>query len=71
MDLVCFGAILVELKAKESVGENDAAQVIHYLKASRLPIGLLANFGEPSLRIQRFVGETFRQPASPSSVGLP
>ena len=60
MDFVCFGHILVEIKAQVSIGDVKAAQVIHYLKASRLPIGILANFGEDSLRIQRFVGATFR-----------
>jgi GxxExxY protein len=60
-DLLCFGDLLVELKAQESIGRVDAAQVINYLKAGRIPVGLLLNFGEPILRIKRFAGpEHFR-----------
>lgn len=63
-DLVCHGDILVELKAQQSVGTSEAAQVINYLKACRLPVGLLLNFGEPELRIKRYVGpEQFRNRA--------
>ena len=59
MDFVCFGQVILELKCQESIGEVETAQVIHYLKASGRPIGILVNFGEPSLRFKRFVGETF------------
>ncbi len=54
-DLVCFDALLVELKAQSAVGVNEQAQVLNYLKASGLPRGLLLNFGAPSLQIKRFV----------------
>lgn len=57
-DFVCAGKVLVELKAQSSVGEVEEAQVLHYLKGSGLPVGLLANFGEPDLRLRRFVGAT-------------
>jgi GxxExxY protein len=64
VDLVCHGEVLVELKAQQSVGNVEAAQLINYLTACRLPIGLLLNFGESELRIKRYVGpEHFgRQP---------
>ena len=62
-DLVCHGDVLVELKAQRAVGKPEAAQVINYLKAGRVPVGLLLNFGEPVLNVKRFVGpEHFRRP---------
>lgn len=54
-DLVCFGGILVELKALRAVGGMEEAQVLSYLKASGLQLALLLNFGKPSLEYRRFV----------------
>ncbi|HJQ93586.1 MAG TPA: GxxExxY protein [Candidatus Thermoplasmatota archaeon] len=45
------------LKAQASVGDVEASQVIHYLRASGLRVGLLANFGQGSLKVKRFVGD--------------
>jgi GxxExxY protein len=53
-DFVCFGEVLVELKAHQSVINPDRFQVIHYLKASGLSTGLLINFGGLQLEYQRF-----------------
>lgn len=55
-DFVC-GEVLLELKAQSSVGDLEAAQVIHYLRATGLRVGLLANFGQASLKVKRFVGD--------------
>ncbi len=55
-DFVCDGKVIVELKAQKSVGTVEFAQVIHYVKSSGLPVALLANFGEESLFLRRFVG---------------
>jgi GxxExxY protein len=57
-DFICFNDLLVETKAQKSLTDIDYAQVIHYLKATRLHIGLLINFGEPSLVYKRFVRST-------------
>lgn len=44
-DFVCFGAIIVELKAASHIAPEHRAQLIHYLRATGLRLGLLANFG--------------------------
>ncbi|MFZ2630870.1 MAG: GxxExxY protein [Desulfosalsimonadaceae bacterium] len=55
-DFICFERIIVELKAvKELAGEHQA-QVHNYLKATRLELGLLVNFGHyPKVEIERIV----------------
>lgn len=45
LDLVVRGCIVVELKAVKALKRVHEAQVLAYLKASRLPVGLLMNFG--------------------------
>ncbi len=54
-DFVCYGDIIVELKAVERLAEVHKSQVINYLHASQLPIALLINFGERSLQYLRLV----------------
>ena len=54
-DFVCFGEILVELKAVSKLGDPEKAQVINYLNATRFTRALLFNFGSPSLEYQRLV----------------
>lgn len=55
-DFVAFGAILVELKAADGLGEADRAQLLNYLKATGHPVGVLLNFGHhPKLEWIRMV----------------
>jgi GxxExxY protein len=55
-DFVCYDQIIVEIKAVNEVGNEHRAQVINYLKASGLHLGLLVNFGHhPRATIERFV----------------
>ncbi|MES2154078.1 MAG: GxxExxY protein [bacterium] len=55
-DFVCYGDVVVELKAIVQAGRIEQAQLVHYLVAGRKPIGLLLNFGGSPLQIRRAVG---------------
>ncbi|MEO8140844.1 MAG: GxxExxY protein [Gemmatimonadota bacterium] len=55
VDLVCFGVVVVELKAHGQLHPRHVAQTLNYLKASGLWRGLLINFGAPSLEFRRLV----------------
>ena len=57
-DFVCYGKIIVEIKAVSVLSKPHKAQVLNYLNAANKKIGLLVNFGETKLkweRITRFV----------------
>jgi len=55
-DLICFESIIVEIKALGKLGGNEESQVINYLKATGLKVGLLVNFGSVGkLEWKRFV----------------
>ena len=45
----------VEIKAISSLSGTEEAQLINYLKAANLKVGLLLNFGSKSLEHKRFV----------------
>lgn len=55
LDLVVDNKIVVELKAASALGPVHEAQLLSYLHASRLRVGLLFNFGETSLKHKRRV----------------
>ena len=54
-DFIVLGDIVVEIKAQKMLTRDDEAQIINSLKSSRHEIGLLINFGEPSLKFKRFI----------------
>ena len=54
-DFICYSSIIVELKALRALSGTEEAQVINYLKASRLHKALLINFGTKSLQYKRLV----------------
>ena len=54
-DFVCYGSVIVELKALSSLEGVHQAQVINYLKATDIERGLLINFGTAKLEYQRLI----------------
>jgi GxxExxY protein len=54
-DFICFGSIIVELKALNMLTTKEEAQILNYLKASKHEVGLLLNFGAESLQWKRKV----------------
>ena len=58
-DFICFGEVIVELKALANLGGNEYAQIINYLKATGLNRGLLINFSAPQLEFKRFGEPSF------------
>lgn len=53
-DFICFEKIILELKAVKEIAPEHKAQVMNYLKASRMKLGLLINFGTyPQVSITR------------------
>jgi GxxExxY protein len=55
-DFICFGKIIVELKAVSQLTEEHRAQVHNYLKATGYKLGLLVNFGHhPNVEYERIV----------------
>ena len=54
-DFVCYDSIIVELKAAQGFFKNQYEQTGNYLKAINLKLGLLVNFGTPSLTYKRIL----------------
>jgi len=54
-DFICFGSLVVELKALARMSGAEEAQLINYLKATHHKVGLLINFGARSLEHRRLV----------------
>ena len=54
-DFVCYGRVIVEIKAIKALTDLERAQVLHYLKATRFEKAILANFGSPTLEYERIV----------------
>lgn len=55
-DLFCYGKIIVELKAVKQLADEHRAQLLNYLKATGIKLGLLVNFGNSSgLQWERIV----------------
>jgi len=55
VDFICFGTLLVELKALKRLSDLEISQVLNYLKAANLKKALLINFGSPRLEFRRIV----------------
>ncbi len=55
VDVLIEDKIVVELKAQSRLGPADETQLLNYLKASGLRVGMLVNFAHPKARIKRLV----------------
>lgn len=66
VDFLVAETVLVELKAVSELTTAHHAQIINYLEAYQLEVGLLINFGEASLRHKRFIKNQPR-PQPPST----
>ena len=53
-DYVCFGQVIVEIKAIRAVTRIEEAQLLNYLKATGFPVGVLINFGTPKMEWKRY-----------------
>lgn len=54
-DFLVYNKIILEIKAEEHILQIDHAQVINYLKASGMEVGVLINFGSRQMEWKRFV----------------
>jgi len=54
-DLFIDNRLIVELKAARSVAEEHIAQLLGYLRSSRIETGLLVNFGLPRLHVKKYL----------------
>jgi GxxExxY protein len=55
-DVICYGQILVELKVMERLTSEEEAQLLNYLNATGMKVGVMINFGDPGrLDWHRFV----------------
>lgn len=54
-DFICYGEVVVELKALKAISGVEESQLLNYLKAAGHERGLLLNFGSPRLEVKRMV----------------
>jgi len=54
-DIIIANTVIVELKAVRTLNAAHEVQLVNYLAATKLPVGLLINFGESKVEIKRKV----------------
>ena len=54
-DFICYDKIIIELKTKSAICSEHQAQILNYLTASKLKLGIILNFGKQSLEHQRII----------------
>ena len=63
-DFVCFGCVIVEIKAVSSLTAEHRAQILNYLHATDIDVGLLVNFGHfPKVEHERFLSRRLSGPS--------
>jgi GxxExxY protein len=60
-DIIVEGKIILELKAVTALNNQHKAQLLNYLKASNLEVGLLINFGTTKIEYQRYENRFYQQ----------
>ena len=53
-DMIIEGKVLLELKAADGLSNQHFAQLLNYLKATGLEVGMAINFGTPKIQYRRF-----------------
>jgi GxxExxY protein len=62
-DYICFGKIILEIKAVSTLADEHRAQVLNYLSATGYELGLLVNFGHyPRLEYERLARTRHKEP---------
>ncbi len=54
-DFICHDTIILEIKALNRLTKEHEAQLLNYLNATKHKLGLLINFGQPSLIVKRII----------------
>jgi len=54
-DLLVENLLVIELKASKSLADENIAQLLGYLKSTRIEHGLLINFGSHKFQIKKFI----------------
>ncbi len=53
-DIIVENLVILELKAAREIAPEHEAQLLNYLKATGLPVGMLLNFGQSKLQFRRY-----------------
>ena len=56
-DILVDKTIVIEIKAVKELNEIHQAQLLNYLRATKLPLGLLINFATPRIQIKRMLND--------------
>jgi len=70
-DLFVENVLIVEVKAAKALVDEHTAQLLGYLRASRMEHGLLINFGAPRLQVKKYILTPDRYSAEPQNVQTP
>ena len=68
-DLYVENCLIVELKAAKALADEHVAQLLGYLKASRIEHGLLMNFGGPKFEIRKYALSQHNKKSLPARIG--
>ena len=59
-DIIVNDAVIIELKAVETIAKIHEAQLVNYLRATRIEVGLLLNFGKEPQHKKRVLTNVYR-----------